>query len=128
MRVGKRTGLLLGIGVLSLAGCGSSPGGQATAAEHNGASSSSSHAKTTVPNAVGLTVIQANNLMAQSNLLCRSQPKVSAETMGIVLSQQPSAGATVADYSSVTVTYAVQAGNPPIAPTVGCALAFKQVS
>jgi len=81
-----------------------------------------------VPNVVGGTLVEADNRLARSQLVCRSAPETGTEPQGTVLSEDPAPGEHVPNYSTVTVHFAVSPSFP-LRELVGsgCAMAFDKV-
>ena len=125
---------LLGASLLAgvfLTGCGTSP--RQGAVDTRSAAGSGPEVPgtftVTVPNVVGDSLVDADNRLSQSHLLCRSAPQTSTEAQGTVLSQSTAPDTKVPNLSIVTVNFAVSASFPRQELIGnGCAIAFHQIS
>jgi beta-lactam-binding protein with PASTA domain len=91
-----------------------------------GACSNCGPADLVVPNVVGQSVIDADRMLSNAKMLCRSASVVNSATVGTVVSQQPPPGSKVQQYSVVTVKYAVTVASPPRIDE-GCAHTFGSI-
>lgn len=118
--------LVAAISGVTLSGCGQSGGTVGISGPANGACLNCGPANLVVPNVVDQTLVLADRALANSHLICRSKASVDSQPVGTVISEDPTAGTRVRQYTTVTLGYAVSQ-TTPAAIGNGCAIGFSTV-